>query len=478
MSSRSCDSERVLFYAFLGLLVWLPLPWGSNRPWSWSLMEICTALLTLGVLALFVAGRLKPSAAFRAAWPVLVCLALVCLWIRLQAVALPPAVLANLSPGASGINGVGPGPGSISLERFATRVDLGLTLAYLQLFGLTLLLVTSRERVKALLAVLVLGGVFQAAYGTFLTLSGFQFDYVLLKEVNTGAATGTYINRNHLAGYLEMTLALGIGMMVGTLQENNRRASSWRQALRRGLRLLLSEKVRLRVYLTVMVIGLVMTRSRMGNSAFFISLTLAVVYWVIASGRLSRGTLLLFASLLVVDIWVVGNFFGIHRVVERLEATSLASEQRDEVAFDTLAAIADYPLTGTGAGSFYAIFPLYQRGEVEPYYDHAHNDYAEFAVELGLPATALLGVAAAASLWAALAATRRRRDRLLRGLGLGASMGMVSLLIHSVVDFNLQIPANAALFVVLMALGWVSLHLGRGHPARSPAPAREAAALV
>jgi hypothetical protein len=100
---------------------------------------------------------------------------------------------------------------------------------------------------------------------------------VLLKAVNKSSASGSYINRNHLAGYLEMTLALGIGLLV-------------------------------------MVIGLVMTRSRMGNCAFVISLTLAALYWVVANGRLTRGMLLLFGSLLLVDTWVVGNFFGIERV--------------------------------------------------------------------------------------------------------------------------------------------------------------------
>jgi putative inorganic carbon (HCO3(-)) transporter len=185
------------------------------------------------------------------------------------------------------------------------------------------------------------------------------------------------------------------------------------------------------------------------------------LYWVVATGRLTRATAMLFGSLLLVDIWVVGNFFGIERVVQRLQQTTLQAEQRDEVSFDTLAAIGDYPLTGTGAGSFYAIFPIYQRGEVRGYYDHAHNDYAEFAVELGLPAVALLGSGVLLSLGVALAAQRRRHDNLMKGLGLGAGMGMLALLIHSSVDFNLQIPANAAMFMVLMALAWVSRYLPR-----------------
>jgi O-antigen ligase len=400
---------------------------------------------------------------------VLLVLALVALWIKLQSLSLPAGLVQWLSPRAAAVHGTAFGGNTLTLERFATRVNLGLTLTYLQVFALTLLLVNSASRVRLLLVVVVLCGVFQASYGTFMTLSGADFDYLLFKAVDQGSATGTYINRNHLAGYLEMSLALGIGLLVANLASRHRRHSNWRDTTRRTLRMLLSEKMRLRIYLTVMVIGLVMTRSRMGNSAFFISLTVAALYWVAASGRLTRGTVLLFASLLVVDTWVVGNFFGIERVVQRLEETTLAGEQRDEVSFDALEAIADYPLTGTGAGSFYAIFPMYQRGELELDYDHAHNDYAEFAVELGLPAALLLGSGVLLSLGVALAAQRRRHDRLMKGLGLGAGMGMLALLIHSSTDFNLQIPANAAMFMVLMALAWVSLYLPHASSRERPA---------
>ena len=470
----TATAERYLFYALVGLLVWLPLPWGSHRAWSWSLMEIWVALISLGCLLLYAAGRLQLSRALRAAWPVVLVFALVALWIRLQSMPLPAALLGWLSPAAAAVHGTAFEGNTLSLERFATRVNLGLTLTYLQVFVLTLLLLSSAARVRLLLAAVVLGGVFQASYGSFLTLSGMDFDYLTLKEVNRGAATGTYINRNHLAGYLEMTLALGVGLLVANLASRHRRHRDWRDTTRRTLKTLLSEKVRLRIYLTVMVVGLVMTRSRMGNSAFFISLTLASLYWVVATRRLTRGTVLLFTSLLLVDVWVVGNFFGIERVVQRLEQTTLQGEQRDEVSFDALTAIADYPVTGVGAGSFYAVFPIYQRGEVPLYYDHAHNDYAEFAVELGLPATALLGGAVLLSLGVALRAQRQRHDRLMKGVALGAGMGMLALLIHSAVDFNLQIPANAALFVVLMALAWVSLYLEHepaAHPAAAPAAA-------
>ena len=58
-------------------------------------------------------------------------------------------------------------------------------------------------------------------------------------------------------------------------------------------------------------------------------------------------------------------------------------------------------------------------------------------------------------------AQARRRDPLVRGVAFGVVMGVVAIGIHSTVDFNLQIPANAFVFMILLALGWVSLYLNR-----------------
>jgi putative inorganic carbon (HCO3(-)) transporter len=68
---------------------------------------------------------------------------------------------------------------------------------------------------------------------------------------------------------------------------------------------------------------------------------------------------------------------------------------------------------------------------------------------------AVLGAVVLASLWTAIRAQLKRRDPLLQGMGFAATMAILALLIHSAVDFNLQIPANAAMFVVMLALGWV-----------------------
>jgi O-antigen ligase len=220
---------------------------------------------------------------------------------------------------------------------------------------------------------------------------------------------------------------------------------------------MLSSKALIRIGLVVMVIGLVLTRSRMGNTAFFTSMITMGFFYMVFVRRVSRGTVIFFASLLIIDLIVVGNFFGFEEVAQRLQETSFDSEMRDEVARDTLVMLRDYPLTGTGAGSFYSTYPMYNSGGFGfAFVKHAHNDYLEFASTLGLLAFGLLGFCVLLTLWHSVRAQLKRRARLMQGMGFAASMAIVALLIHSFVDFNLQIPANAATFMVVLALGWIS----------------------
>ena len=108
---------------------------------------------------------------------------------------------------------------------------------------------------------------------------------------------------------------MGIGLMIGSLRETGRR--SWRQFWRDTARLLLSARAPLRLFLVAMVIGLVMTRSRMGNTAFFSSLLIAGTVALLLRRHATRATAILIASLVVIDIFIVGAWFGVEKTVER-----------------------------------------------------------------------------------------------------------------------------------------------------------------
>jgi len=460
-------ADRPLFYAYLALLLWLPLPLGSNRVWAWSLMEMWILGLAVAWLIQYFRGKVDVNRSFLRAWPVTACLVVTALWVIVQTLPLPAGLLGLLSPQSLDIHNLTQSYPSLSLDVHATRQSALKTLCYLILFCLTLLLVNDKRRIKLLAQVIIIGGVFQAAYGALMTLSGMEYGFFIEKEAYRGVATGTFINRNHLAGYLEMCLAVGVGLMLAEL--STRTAVDWRDRARRLLHTLLGSKARVRLALVVMVIGLVLTHSRMGNTAFLVSLTIVGAFYLLVVRRITRGTMIFFASLLIIDLLVIGNFFGIEEVAQRLQQTTLESVERDEVARDTLVIVRDFPLTGSGAGSFYTTYPMYESGENSPgFYHHAHNDYLQFASEFGLVVTALLGFGVLASLWAAVSAQIERRDRLLQGMGFAATMAIVALLIHSAVDFNLQIPANAAMFVILMALAWVCRYWDPGAESTEP----------
>jgi O-antigen ligase len=227
--------------------------------------------------------------------------------------------------------------------------------------------------------------------------------------------------------------------------------------MRRTIDTILSRKFRLRLYLAIMVVALVLTRSRMGNMAFFSSLLLCGVTGMVLQQRVTRNAVLFFVSLLLIDIYIVGNWFGVDEVVQRLQNTSLESEKRDEVAIDSIVMWQDHFWVGTGADSFFQAYV--HGGYMSPdslYYRHAENDYLEIGSGFGFIGFALLGTAVLASLWQSLLAQRLRQSRVRQGLGFASTMGITSILIHSFADFNLHIPANSLWFIVLLAFAWVA----------------------
>ncbi|MBU1962853.1 MAG: O-antigen ligase family protein [Gammaproteobacteria bacterium] len=350
---------------------------------------------------------------------------------------------------------------TLSIDPFASWSGFQLSSALILIFLLTIQFASNRQRIRGLGYAIVLSGVFQAVYGAYMTLSGANHGLFLEYYLNNDVATGTFINRNHLAGYLEMALAVGIGLLIAELR-GGEGSNGWRQRVRGWIHLVFSTKARIRLYLVLMVIALVLTHSRGGNSAFFISMLVAGVIGLILSRHAPKSTVILLASLVVIDILIVGTFFGVEKVAQRLEETRLERETRDEVDIYSIKLVGDHPLTGTGLGSFYGAFMPYKGDDVLLYYDHAHNDYLEFASETGWIGLGLLGLLVAVSFVSALIAQARRHDPLMRGISFAVIMGVIALLIHSSVDYNLQIPANAATFMVLLAFGWISLQYRSG----------------
>ncbi len=498
--------DRWVFYGLLGLLVWAPLPLASNRIWAVGILLFWTLLLLAGTAHAWrqhadeAIERLK---AFR--WP-LALLGGYVLLTQLQSLPLPEAWVAALSPeshrvqAAAGLEAAGLGY-RLSIDPFHSRLYASLSMIYFSVFLVAALTLRHGARIERLAEVLVWSGLAYAVLGA--VLYSFDAHYRLFfTEVSHDKVIGPFVNRNHFAGYLELCLSVGIGLMLSRLGNGGRPGrGTWRQRLIAALRFLISPKMRLRLMLVVMVIALVLTRSRMGNTAFFSAMLIVGLIALILARRMAPATIGLIASLVVIDIFIIGTWVGVEKVVQRIQNTPLMAERGDALpasataaqpapaikpptlsmreqsleeravpAANSLDLIRDFPVFGSGGGSYYNAFSRYRPAEIDLFYDHAHNDYAEIAADTGLLGLALLGgvvlLAAARALWV----LARRRSPLARGMAFAVLMAIVALAIHSTVDFNLQIPANALIFVVILALGWCVASLPRGGHSHALAP--------
>lgn len=468
--NRHFDPGAVLFWALLLLLVWVPIPLGSNRAWAWMVLEVAVFVLLAGWVVTWALGFVEVPEVVKCAWPAWVLLGG---WLVLQAVhvvPLPPEWVARLSPESGRMQslvtdlGITRDSMTLSVDPQASRVSMLKSLAYSGIFFLTLALANRRSRILLLARVLVYAAVLHALYAVFMHLANVHEEWFGTLISHGGSASGTYANRNHFAGFLVMNLSIGIGLLIAGLSD--RAADSWKKFVRLTLEWILSPKMILRLALGILVIALTTTHSRMGNTAFFAALLIAGLVGIVLSRHAARNTVLLLASLVAIDLFIVGSWFGVEKLAQRLEETTVAEvRERENPAVHSLPLIRDYPVFGSGPGSFYVVFPRYRPEGVVNFYDYTHNDYVQFAAESGLVGLALIGGFVIVSLGAALLAQWRRRDPLMRGMSFACVMGVTAILIHSWVDFNLQIPANAGIFMVILALGWIALFHGRNDSA-------------
>ncbi len=422
-------------------------------------METWTFLLFFLWLWKFQLGKVKLSPVFYKSKAIIIILILWLIYIAFQCIPLPISLIEFLSPEAAylhSLSSIEVTTATLSVAPHLTVISLLKSISYFVIFLLTVLLVRRDKRLTWLAYTLVFSGLFQAFYGSIMLLSGMD-SLIFEKKYYMDVATGTFVNRNHLAGYLEMTLAVGIGLLISQLQDST--DVTWKQRLRSLFKWILSGKMLLRLYLVIMVIALVLTHSRMGNTGFFASMMIAGVIALIFKKHATRSTIILLVSLLIIDMFIVGAWFGIEKVAERIQGTSRDTIARDEVDEYTLNYWKNYLWTGSGLGTYYLTFPKYREHDISAFFDHAHNDYFEFGVETGIIGLLLVGSCFLLSLWVALLAQYKRRNPLNRGISFSVVMALTAILIHSTVDFNLQIPANAATFMVIMAMGWIAYYL-------------------
>jgi len=393
--------------------------------------------------------------------------------IHVQLVPLPLTLVKLVSPERAAVHldaarGLDQAPAAwltLTVSAADTWVAAQRALVYLLVFACIIVLVRTRRSARLLGGALVISGCVQALLGVALLKSGFTlrlFDFVY----HFNNVQGSFANRNHLAAYLVMCLAVGIGLMLSRFEETGGMAvRSWRTRLSVILQFLLGAGMRLRLLLILLVVALVLTRSRMGNASFLIALIVTGLLALWAWKSMAPVTLALIASLLVIDVVLIGHWVGLDRVVKRMEQTALLKddrrseetlEERQIASALGLQTVRDYPWVGSGARSFEAVFPRYREPGIQGRYQHAHNDYLEIASDTGVIGLILLAGSVLACAARALRVLCTHGSRLARGLAFSSLMSIIAMAVHSSVEFNLQIPAVALTFCVMLALAWVA----------------------
>ncbi len=331
---------------------------------------------------------------------------------------------------------------SLSFDVGQSKVVLLKSIAYLFLFFTVLIVVNSTHRLKIVLAVICGTGIFQAIYGTLEVLSGLETSLIF-------------------ANYLVLTLSAAVGYLVASFP--TARSSTNRDKLRTLVKFWLSNKLLFRIGVILMVIALVMSRSRMGNTAFFISLTVTATLGLLHFKPRRKSYIAFFMSMLVIDILILSSLFGLEKVQQRIENTSFSQESRDEVINNTLPLISENAFFGAGGGTFYTLFPQTQPESIQHFYDHTHNEYIQFLLEFGVLGSLAIAIVTFMCLTCSINAMKTRRHPIARGTAFAALMAIIGMLIHSTVDFPLQVPANTFIFTIFLAIGIQSKNV-KVHP--------------
>jgi O-antigen ligase len=440
----------VLRIAEAGLIiaVWIAvLAFGGAAPPFFLPTQII--ILGLGVLLLSASLR-APLTTARV--PLTIHLLIIAL-VLVQILPLPTFLVARF--GSPPYGTAGHAGHVLSIAPYQTTSHLLLLVTYLTAFYLVLLVCQNRNGKKRLVYSLVALGAFEAFYGLVQYLTGWQQIFAYVKKYYLEDATGTYINRNHFAGFLEMVLPFTVALTLG-LASKLRLAAQRSEAQARNV-LSASELLPLilSLFLAVTIfIALIFSRSRMGIISALASLLaiLALAGSSLPSKRMRiAAAALFFLGVIGIVVWV-----GSDPIVARFEVLgqeyNQASENRISIWRDTFKLIRQHPWFGTGLGTFSVAYTSVQTVFLNQLVDHSHCDYLEVVSELGLPGGILLFGSVFWILGRAVQRYRKIEDGFDAAVCLGCIGSIIAILVHSVADFNLYIPANALVFVVTLSL--------------------------
>lgn len=459
LSSKDQVCRKIIDYGILGLIVFSPLPAASVYEWSILVIQLAV-LLMLGAYILmtekpqnneFLTNSLK--------WPKVLFIGFF-IFLVVQVFPLPKFLVKIFSPGSYAFQErFLPDFANLKLIGFslipAHTLREGLEILSYFLLGFIIIKTVKEWRQIVRIYYALIGmGVFQALYGLFELYNKNPRILFFEKMYHLDSVTGTFVNRNHFSGYMEMVIPLAIGLAIARIDLHSLMEMRWRDRLLRLSEKGLSTSLLVSLGVIVMAVAVIFSKSRSGLFllvfSFILFFGLTVVFFR-KTEQQKKGIRNFIAAVFIVIVFI-SLYVGIDATIERFALDKLLREGRPTYWKNTVGIFADYPLLGTGLGTFPSLYPDREAEDTLIRLYHSHNDYLEYLSELGIAGMfLLLGGILFLLIKSFLVWIERRRSEV-KGLGLGGIVAIICILIHSLTDFNLHIPANMLLFTVVLSL--------------------------
>ncbi|MBC7910964.1 MAG: O-antigen ligase family protein [Pyrinomonadaceae bacterium] len=434
VESKQTLASRLIIFLLCLIIVLSALAYGTVHTWAFALFHMGAMLCALlWLLDAWTTGKLRWSNS-SLQLPLLGAIILGCIQLLPLSgdYSIPALSFAPLK--------------TLSLDPYATRFALVWLVALCFYFSAALVFINDARRMRVVARTIIIFGFFLAIFGMvqkFISPTKIYW----IREPSQAVPFGPFINSHHFAAYMEMALALPLGLLFSGAVERERRPLYVFAAL-------------------VMGVALIMTGSR----GAMVSLAAEIIFLLLISARASdvkredetdrksflrvAATRLGLAFLLVSALFLGALFFGGEGSLNRLLGTVSAEDPtmgRTHFWRTTVEIVRAYPLIGVGLGAYGVAYTRYDTWNGSYRVEQAHNDYLQVLACTGLAGAAL-------GLWFVITLFRRgikqcrTRDPLRRGIATGALAGCFAVLVHSFFDFPLQTTANSLLFLILATL--------------------------
>lgn len=322
----------------------------------------------------------------------------------------------------------------------------------------------SRERLQKLTVFLTIFGFALAIFGLlqYFTWNGSIY-WLRPALVTTKGVIGPFVNHNHFAGYLELIVPLPFALIVTGAVNRNRilygfaavvMAVALAASLSRGGIISLAGGL-----LFVFAAGIGYARRKTGAERFGESPGVGSDGNFISSSLINFGAIALIIGAFVFGVLWIGS----DPVIERLTKNNVISADERAESFEnsrgwiwknSLTMFRMNPVSGVGIGAYETAYPQYssENNGLSQNVDRAHNDYLQILSDTGLIGAAIAFSFILSVLFVIGRSLLRSREPFRAGLAIGCGAAIFSMMIHSIFDFNLQIPSTALLFLILTAV--------------------------